>query len=74
MNSRFPGRRADVACPYCFMSQSIYLDTEGLDVYYCNDEEGGCGKPFVVDVKLFLRCEVFEMKPVGCSGKGGSAG
>jgi hypothetical protein len=46
-----------IVCPYCSLKQNIALTVQEhrvqpIEITYCNEEEGGCGKQFAVQLEL----------------------
>lgn len=50
-------------CPYCQHENKLAANIEDqftrpFIVYHCDEEEGGCGRPFVVKLKLTIDSKV----------------
>ena len=51
-------------CPYCGFKNELYVEFEevyNIRIFYCDDRDGGCGEPCVVEVRLLPKVAVSKV-------------
>ena len=57
-------RKIEVKCPYCGRMNSNYVTTESEETILmrCGFMEGGCGKFFVLDIKVTVNAKTRKVE------------